>query len=163
MALEYWCNELPEQERVKFCFYFKPNYICLHTKLHISWRFFKKVTHLTKTSHIQQCKSFLSYLNPLTVIPLVHKARPSSPHFQRLGRSQNSLGPAQDVEVYFSSPLFSRCFHLAEEKYLHVCVIAPSRSDSKVIFIKFWRWSLLTKRTLPDLWSLSIHVLFRSK
>ncbi len=56
--------------------------------------------------------------------PLLHKARPSSPCFQGLGQSQNSLGTAQDAEVYFPSPLptisFFKMFSFGRRK--NVCM-----------------------------------------
>lgn len=107
--------------------------ICLKDKLCMLAHKNPWKPHLIKSYFSQKVKK------PLTMLPtrLLHKARPSSPCFQCLGLSQNSLGTAQDVEVYFSSLLptisffFSRCFLLAEEKCLHVSLIAPSRSHPK--------------------------------
>lgn len=83
--------------------------ICLKDKLCMLAHKNPWKPHLIKSYFSQKVKK------PLTMLPtrLLHKARPSSPCFQCLGLSQNSLGTAQDVEVYFSSllPTISFFFH----------------------------------------------------
>lgn len=81
---------------------------------------------------------------PLTILPttLLHKARPSSPCFQCLGLSQNSLATAQDVEVYFSSPLpaisFFKMFSFGRKEMFaclsHCTIQVTPKKLSGVIF-----------------------------
>lgn len=110
----------------------KVHFSCLHTHI-----LKKSCPIFHKKSHFSECKSFLSYLTALTMLPtpLLHKARPSSPCSQCLGLSQNSPGTARMLRYIFPPHshrlVFSRCFLLAEEKCLHVSLIAPPRSHPK--------------------------------